>query len=426
MCILMSILMNRCRNKLNIFQLKMTSILGTGTVTPVFVGSQISTLVIVLAIVFVIVVLIGVALYLTFTDYTTNGVRGTTVRFKCAPGQCITNLFSGEKICPQDANAVLTTDPATEVCNSRFTCENTLTPYAEQIDGSTDPLGNCPEGVECRCLRKPRCGNHILTSFSTLGGNPYLPLEGQLLTFKQNTSYVATVTDSNGNLSSTLIAAPPLELSNPKTDFCSVPVAWKPRLNPRKCVRGVLAYLPDDPLNFDFDNTSLGCVPRGTECPDGDIEVWDPRVNFQVCTYNGGSEQIRWTCPGLKNGTLIGVQKLLSPTTLLLYLAPISNATKFRYPDTDPVANKYYAKKYKTNIPRRFWPNIFETTQLGIMKSRIYNIRTGAPDGVLVWNLVLQADGKVVFTPSGNYTVDVITQGVFEFSAAMLVVHSAV
>lgn len=353
----------------------------------------------------------------------TTGVKGTTVRFRCAPGQCVTNIFSGDKLCPSDGNAVLTADPASEVCNSRFSCENILTPHAEQVDGSTDSLGNCPDGVECRCFRKPRCGKHILATFSTLGGNPFLPLEGQLVRFKQNTSYATTVTDSNGNLSSTLISTPPLEINNPKTDFCSIPVNWKPRLAPRKCVKGVLAYLPDNPLSFDFDNTSLGCVPRGTQCEDGDIPVWDPRVNFQVCTYNGSSEQIRWTCRGLKNGTFLGVQKLLSPTTLLIYVFPISNATRFRYPDPDLIANKYYAKRYKANIPRRFWPRVRQK-HLGILKSTIYNIRSGEPNGVLVWDLMLDFDGTIIFTPSGNYTVDVITKGVFEFSAGMLLLSA--
>lgn len=397
-----------------------SSILGPDA-KPVFLASPISPIVLVLIIIFVIVVIIGLSIYLTYDDYTTTGARGTTVRFRCAPGQCVTNIFSGDKICPSDGNAILTADPASEVCNSRFTCENILTPYAEQVDGSTDSFGNCPDGVECRCFRKPRCGKHILATFSTLGGNPYLPLEGQLVTFRQNTSYTATITDANGNLSTSIISTPPLEINNPKTDFCSIPVNFKPRLSPQKCVKGVLAYLPDDPLSFDFDNTSLGCVPRGTQCGDGDIPVWDSRVNFQVCTYNGSSEPIRWTCPGLKNGTFLGFQRLLSPSTLLIYIYPISNSTKFRYPDTDPVPDKYYAKRYKTSIPRRFRP-ASRNKQLGIVKSRIYNIRSGEPDGVLVWNMVLETDGKVTFTPSGNYTVDVITQGIFEFSASMILV----
>lgn len=82
----------------------------------------------------------------------------------CAPGQCPTNIYTGEKRCPQN-NEIFSYNPKYEVCNSKFTCENKLTPYALLSDGSTDEMGICETDTICRCLNKSQCATNNLVIF---------------------------------------------------------------------------------------------------------------------------------------------------------------------------------------------------------------------------------------------------------------------
>lgn len=195
----------------------------------------------------------------------------------CAPGQCITNLFTGIKNCPSDTSEILSINPTNEVCNSPFTCEDEKTPFAEQSDGSTNSDGVCPEGVKCRCLQKAACANYITSYFSPFYGNAFQPIRDQRIVFEQISSYK--------DLAGVFQQEPPL--STGSLDFCSVPFEWvnELRIWPSECTRGTLAFLPEDPSNFGPDNfqtTPLGCV-IGEKCPEGTFAFWDNRVNSVMC-----------------------------------------------------------------------------------------------------------------------------------------------
>ena len=222
--------------------------------------------------------------------------RGDTL-LTCAPGQCSTNIYNGEKICPTALEGTIQADPKYQACSSPTICDNPLLPYALQDDGSTNSDGICPAGVICRCLSKPQCADYIVSAFQTVNGNPYLGLDGQRTAFIQTNSH-STITGEVSN-------QPPISYSNPLTTFCTVPVDWLNRATPgcgfaptmsmdnlrtcmasgRACLVGTLALIPNDPAGWDvsqLERTPLGCV-RGEACPAGQVALWDNRLGGVVC-----------------------------------------------------------------------------------------------------------------------------------------------
>lgn len=196
----------------------------------------------------------------------------------CVPGQCPTNIFNGVKRCPEDLNQSSTAQVGIEVCNSAFACENVETPFAVQGDQSTNLSGLCPLGVQCRCLRPQQCSEFTVAYFKTSQGNPFLPPQGQRLTFEQLTTYTNVLGED--------VITPPFQIGRDPTSFCTISNEWVSRITPSKCLQGVLAYVPDDPGNFDFNAavaTPLSCMV-GTDCQFLDERaVWDNRINQTTC-----------------------------------------------------------------------------------------------------------------------------------------------
>jgi hypothetical protein len=227
----------------------------------------------------------------------------------CAPGQCGTNIFSGFKTCPPEGESIVI-NPAQSVCNSRYVCDNPLTPFAVRSDGSTNINGVCEEGVECQCLKVSQCPIYVRSVFTTSNGNPYESLDGQRITFPQQSSYVNT----SGNISND----PPIQFNNPATTFCLAPVSWLPLSNPgcnfvslagsnsmsyndvltcmgmisgcggftgSPCLQGTLAFVTDNPdilTQANIDTAQLGCV-SGSPCPCGTAAIYDTNFGNIVC-----------------------------------------------------------------------------------------------------------------------------------------------
>jgi hypothetical protein len=217
----------------------------------------------------------------TITDQTKAGaVPGIprAVTFLCPAGFCATNAVNGEKTCPTNTSTQLSYDPETQVCNPPFSCTDGRTPYAVQSDGSVDPNGNCGDGpqgpIQCLCIPTPQCANNILVYFSNQSGSPYSTAQGNRYFLSQTANYI--------NASGQTIQQPPLKIPDLVSNFCTLPPSWLDRLNPRTCIRGTLAYLPDNPDNFDPATTNLGCV-YGSTCQAPFTAVWDPRVNTTNC-----------------------------------------------------------------------------------------------------------------------------------------------
>lgn len=271
----------------------------------------ISLLMLIIAILFA-----GWMLYLLFssgfktsnpTDPVSTDKRVVT-SFVCAPGQCATDFASGVKTCPANPNASIVIDPSQSVCNSRFLCDNPLTPYALQSDGSTNINGVCENEVECSCLRINQCADYIVSVFNSSNGNPYESLLGQRITFPQSSTYV----NINGSQASTT----PIQYANPATTFCALPFNWLPYANPgcnfvsdpttfsyndlvvcmgqangcsglqgNPCLQGTLAIIssnPDNLTQLNLPATQLACV-TGEPCPCGQVAIYDTNYGGVVC-----------------------------------------------------------------------------------------------------------------------------------------------
>jgi len=213
----------------------------------------------------------------------------------CAPGQCITNIYNGEKICPNDTSTVLDIDPLFQTCNSPFACESNITPFALQADGSTNNFGVCEQNVECRCLQRAQCANHVTAYFQTSNGNAFTGIASQPVVFEQITSY----TDQQG----VFFPSAPLRLDNIATQFCEISREFiglsvgndQPNLAGNRtyakvevnepCLRGVLAYVPENVPDFNSTtilDTPLSCV-QGQPCPEGQTPFWNPNLNQVSC-----------------------------------------------------------------------------------------------------------------------------------------------
>lgn len=231
-----------------------------------------------------IILILAFVLWLLFVIK--NGTEEDVV-LTCAPGQCITNIFNGLKTCPDQGNKSLVLDPEKEVCNSPFVCENPRTPFAVQSDGSTR-LNICEKNVKCRCLQNAQCSTFVTATFSTDLGNPFQSPDQQKFSLQQNTDFE--------NLAMNFTPEPPFSLKSETRDFCQIPRDWLPFIWPSvideegnfgTCLKGSIAFVPEDPENFNtteevLNETLLSCVV-GSPCPEGKTPFFDTRVNKLRC-----------------------------------------------------------------------------------------------------------------------------------------------
>jgi hypothetical protein len=139
--------------------------------------------------------------------------------FQCLPGQCVTDILLGDKNCPV-ANEMLLYDPEYQVCNSKYTCENSVTPYALTSNGGTNELGVCDPGVTCKCLRFPQCpiDNIVLFNLVNLGSSG------------TGSIYTQIPIENQGNAGN-----PPLTYNSNNTQYCAIKVIHLNRLSPGGC-----------------------------------------------------------------------------------------------------------------------------------------------------------------------------------------------
>jgi hypothetical protein len=262
-------------------------------------------------IIIIIVVVLIILIFALFLLYNTRPIATTTITqtrvangsvingtgLACGPGQCVTNIYNGAKICSTLQSENLIANPATEVCNSQFLCDNSLTPYALLSDGSTDNNGICQTGIACRCLRLPQCSTNIITVFSTSNGTAYQSFSSQRITITQNLVNTAT-TGTTGQ-------SPNFQIQNPLIDFCTISNSWLNNLQPgvcnevnpltvagvaqcqasNPCIAGTLAFIPSNINEFsiaDINITPMGCV-YGKPCDNNHLTVWNSGINEVVC-----------------------------------------------------------------------------------------------------------------------------------------------
>lgn len=254
----------------------------------------------------IFIIFIGWMLYLLISSGFQTSSMGTpvssdnrTYNMMCPINQCATNIFSGFKRCPEENTAIIV-DQTKEVCNEKYLCTSTITPYALNSDGSTNYFGICEPNVICPCLRTNQCPEYIVSIFTANDGNPYNQLTGQRITFPQITG------------------TPPLQYTVGKT-FCAAPLAWLPLSTPgcnfvstangnsmtyndlitcmglinncngigpsSPCAQGILALITNNPDNLtqnNIVNAQYGCV-QGSPCPCGQLAIYDTNFGGIIC-----------------------------------------------------------------------------------------------------------------------------------------------
>jgi hypothetical protein len=265
----------------------------------------------IIIVIVILLIILAFILYILFnirSNTSTNTVKtrvanGSVITgsgLACDPGQCVTNIYNGSKICPQVANGVLLANPALEVCNSQFLCDNALTPYALQSDGSTDNNGVCQMGVTCRCLRSPQCSSNITSVFTTSNGTVFQSFTEQRITIAQ------TLVQSNANATASNVQSPNFQIVNPLVNFCTITNAWLNNISPgicndtvigdptsvaecqhrNPCIAGTLAFVPTNINEFtsaDINVTGLACVFGKNTCSSNQLLTWDSGINEPRC-----------------------------------------------------------------------------------------------------------------------------------------------
>lgn len=253
----------------------------------------------------VILILLIFIITITFVVYINPDVN--KVYFECVSGQCATNIYNGEKRCSNEDGTVIVYDPKYEVCNSKYTCENSLTPYALLKDGSTNEKGICEQNNVCRCLTKPQCSEDNVVLFSLKGGSTQIDNSQSRAYFDQLSknyqSNISSIIYTNINTEFCAIKAYHLNIISPNACFFEDEnnitldeISYCLNLNP--CINGLMAFYPLDINNFKLDNNAIytypvACVPsiRGDNnnvslvnfCGVNKIPVFDKKTSNVIC-----------------------------------------------------------------------------------------------------------------------------------------------
>jgi hypothetical protein len=201
----------------------------------------------------------------------------------CNPGECPTNIESGEKRCSTNPNLPLQYSPEFEVCNPPDSCTSSTTPYALQLDGSSSFDDECgPNNPNCRCVKYFSTPSYTQVLFNSMNGTLYNSENNRtILTQAPNPYY-----GQGNNI--------PITYQDPTTQFfelspsllgyiapspCSILFQNGPLLpdyqtlaciNKNPCVYGRMAYVP---VNTTFDETKINssipvaCVPNSVTNP---------------------------------------------------------------------------------------------------------------------------------------------------------------
>jgi hypothetical protein len=252
------------------------------------------------SIIVITIIIIGVfmvwLLILIFND------TPPTTLAPCLPDKCATNIFSGVKRCPPPGESIsYNTD--VEVCNSRFVCDNAVTPLAVQLDGSTSVDGICPTNVECRCVQTGvnTVPTYITNTFSGVNGNPYTSLANQRLTFTQTlTPSLSTIT----NVTTEFYGVPSTWLARSSPGCVQLPavIDFKADSNQREilkncfndinpCLQGALALVPSSASlgvnQRDMNSMAYSCV-RAKPCVEQEGLEGNPRNYILFRDYLSG------------------------------------------------------------------------------------------------------------------------------------------
>lgn len=243
--------------------------------------------------------------FVIFLIFFFQNIPNKQLLLECEKGKCATNIFSGEKRCAASNDETVLYDPSFEVCNSRFACENSQTPYALLPNGSTNIMGICAEGHTCRCLKNNTCAKEIVTAFDTSGSK-------DRTTFDQIS---LNIQGSNG--------AEQFIIDDQNTQFCSIKTYHLDRISPgactftsedditlaelQKCYRdnpcliGVLAFYPHNFNSFVLNknnkdaiyNITSACIASSNNLMNNSSDLKNYCDPGSVPVYNNGTGLIQ-------------------------------------------------------------------------------------------------------------------------------------
>lgn len=240
--------------------------------------------------------------------------RESTIIHQCAPGECVVDRTTGEKICP-DGITAYAYNPEYQTCSSQTICTDPINKFAMTSDGSTNNLGTCDvdptsgNKTTCRCLRNASCSFFITAIFEVISGNAFTGIVNSRTVFQQqigpNYSSYGITGDRDQSIGMTL--------SNPSAQFCQVASPWIYRTSPgcsavlganndlegeqklaadmidcfdlKPCLNGTLAFITDDSSTFNYNQINsvpIGCV-SGEGCPSGELAIYDTSYGGVVC-----------------------------------------------------------------------------------------------------------------------------------------------
>lgn len=203
---------------------------------------------------------------------------------QCNQGECATNVSTGQKRCPNDANSYLLYDLKTEVCNPATSCTSSRTPYAINTDGSFNADGICEKNFTCRCSAKVGCPNftEVLFTRTSSTGKLYSP----------DFYFTQTIRDSDQQFENILESSCFIQI----TDTSRLNVGSCGAINniddvlecmkENPCISGNLTFVPEKGKTFDLNHdsfiTSMACI-AGPQCDDNSFALFDWTIGRTVC-----------------------------------------------------------------------------------------------------------------------------------------------
>lgn len=217
----------------------------------------------------------------------------------CNPGECPTNITTGQKRCPLSTEITLSIDPRTEVCNPPTACTNSRTPYAVNPDNSININGLCEDNEMCRCVNSEQiegCPFYAQVAFQTNKG-------GGL------TNYISQINNINP-----LSGGSNVDISIVNNQFCSIGLRDTAKLSvngctanfndidqsfdcisSNPCINGYLTFIPErgrdlgaNPFNFAAERlfTQMSCVNAlpSDKCP----------PNQCIPIFDWSTASVRW------------------------------------------------------------------------------------------------------------------------------------
>ena len=286
---------------------------------PIIVKGDVITPFIIVTITITIFLVFWIYIITTITRSVTNPVGASAVNtgkllLACNPGECGTNMISGEKRCPLSNVDVVLIDPGSEVCNPKFRCTAFQTPYALKANGATNELGVCDAGTTCRCLKYPQCATHVASIFTTVNGTLYNESQDNRFTFVQVPSRKdAGVSSVNYQSAGSNFCGIKASNLNRITGACSFTDEDYQNakgtlkivmdcINTNPCIVGTMAFDSSNPNDLlvngvgldEVRNIPVTCVnkkpldtngvayPSG-RCPDGYVPIYDQRSDDIRC-----------------------------------------------------------------------------------------------------------------------------------------------